>query len=124
MGFDGPVVSDWDGVDEVQACSKDKCAQAINAGIDMVMVPTQWKGFLQNTITQVNDGTIPEARIDELRSAAEGDAVAPDRVRAGAGGEGDGAEEGIGGEVVVGGESEGAVEGEGVAGGGGGDCVE
>ena len=65
MGFDGPVVSDWDGVDEVQACSKDKCAQAINAGIDMVMVPTQWKGFLQNTIAQVKDGAIPEARIDD-----------------------------------------------------------
>lgn len=65
MGFDGPVVSDWDGVDEVQACSKDKCAQAINAGIDIVMVPTQWQGFLQNTIAQVKDGTIPEARIDD-----------------------------------------------------------
>jgi beta-glucosidase len=65
MGFDGPVASDWDGVDEVQACSKDKCAQAINAGIDMIMVPTQWKGFLQNTIAQVKDGTIPEARIDD-----------------------------------------------------------
>jgi len=30
MGFDGPVVSDWDGVDEVQACSKDKCAHPSN----------------------------------------------------------------------------------------------
>ena len=65
MGFDGPVVSDWDGVDEVQACSKDKCAQAINAGIDMIMVPTQWKGFLQNTLNEVKAGTISEARIDD-----------------------------------------------------------
>lgn len=65
MGFDGPVVSDWDGVDEVQGCSKDSCAQAINAGIDLVMVPTQWKPFLQNTLTQVRNGTIPEARIDD-----------------------------------------------------------
>lgn len=65
MGFDGPVVSDWDGVDEVQGCSKDNCAQAINAGVDMVMVPTQWKPFLQNTLTQVKNGTISEARIDD-----------------------------------------------------------
>jgi beta-glucosidase len=65
MGFDGPVVSDWDGVDEVQGCSKDSCAQAINAGVDMVMVPTQWLPFLQNTIKQVQAGTIPEARIDD-----------------------------------------------------------
>jgi hypothetical protein len=31
LGFDGLVVSDWDGIDEVQGCSKDKCPQAINA---------------------------------------------------------------------------------------------
>ena len=65
MGFDGPVVSDWDGVDEVQGCSKDSCAQAINAGIDLIMVPTQWRPFLQNTLKQVQAGTIPEARIDD-----------------------------------------------------------
>src|SRR5262249_55408355 len=53
MGFDGIVVSDWDGVDEVQGCSKDKCAQAINAGIDLVMVPTEWKNFIGNTLDQV-----------------------------------------------------------------------
>jgi beta-glucosidase len=64
MGFDGIVVSDWDGVDEVQGCSKDRCAQAINAGIDMIMVPDQWKSFLQNTIAQVRAGDIPMSRID------------------------------------------------------------
>jgi beta-glucosidase len=65
MGFDGLVVSDWDGVDEVQGCSKDRCAQAINAGIDMIMVPEQWKGFLQNTVAQVRAGDIPMSRIDD-----------------------------------------------------------
>jgi beta-glucosidase len=65
MGFDGIVVSDWDGVDEVQGCSKDKCAQAINAGIDMVMVPTEWKNFLGNTLEQVRAEKIPLARIDD-----------------------------------------------------------
>jgi beta-glucosidase len=65
MGFDGLVVSDWDGVDEVQGCSKDRCAQAINAGIDMIMVPEQWKAFLQNTVAQVRAGDIPMARIDD-----------------------------------------------------------
>jgi len=64
MGFDGLIVSDWDGVDEVQGCSKDRCAQAINAGIDMIMVPEQWKAFLQNTIAQVRAGDIPMTRID------------------------------------------------------------
>jgi beta-glucosidase len=65
MGFDGVVVSDWDGVDEVQGCSKDRCAQAINAGIDMIMVPEQWKAFLQNTLAQVRAGDIPMSRIDD-----------------------------------------------------------
>jgi beta-glucosidase len=65
MGFDGIVVSDWDGVDEVQGCSKDKCAQAINAGIDMVMVPTEWKNFIGNTLDQVRTEKIPLSRIDD-----------------------------------------------------------
>lgn len=65
MGFDGILVSDWDGVDEVQGCSKDKCAQAINAGIDMVMVPTDWKNFLGNTLDQVRAEKIPQSRIDD-----------------------------------------------------------
>jgi beta-glucosidase len=65
LGFDGIVVSDWDGVDEVQGCSKDKCAQAINAGIDMVMVPTEWKSFIVNTLEQVRAEKIPMARIDD-----------------------------------------------------------
>jgi beta-glucosidase len=65
LGFDGIVVSDWDGVDEVQGCSKDKCAQAINAGIDMVMVPTEWKNFIGNALEQVRTEKIPLARIDD-----------------------------------------------------------
>lgn len=65
MGFDGLVVSDWDGIDEVQGCSKDKCAQAINAGIDLLMVPNDWKPFIGNTLMQVRSGEIAEARIDD-----------------------------------------------------------
>ena len=65
MGFDGLVVSDWDGIDEVQSCSKDKCAQAVNAGIDLFMVPEQWRAFIQNTAAQVRAGDIPETRIDD-----------------------------------------------------------
>jgi beta-glucosidase len=65
MKFDGIVVSDWDGVDEVQGCSKDKCAQAINAGVDMIMVPNDWKNFITNTLEQVRAEKIPMARIDD-----------------------------------------------------------
>ena len=33
MGFDGLVVSDWNGIDEVQSCTVDACAQAVNLGL-------------------------------------------------------------------------------------------
>jgi beta-glucosidase len=65
MGFDGFVVSDWNGIGQVPGCSNDSCAQAINAGIDMVMVPDDWKAFIANTIKQVEGGQIPMARIDD-----------------------------------------------------------
>ena len=39
MGFDGLVVSDWNGIGQVAGCTNASCPQAINAGIDIVMVP-------------------------------------------------------------------------------------
>ena len=65
LGFDGLIVSDWDGIDEVQGCSKDRCARAVNAGIDLFMVPSEWKAFIANTVAQVRAGDIPESRIDD-----------------------------------------------------------
>jgi beta-glucosidase len=49
----------------VTGCSNDSCARAINAGIDMVMAPDDWKAFIANTIKQVESGEIPMARIDD-----------------------------------------------------------
>ena len=65
MGFDGFVVSDWNGIAQVPGCENASCPQAINAGIDMVMVPDDWKAFIANTIRQVEGGEIPMARIDD-----------------------------------------------------------
>jgi beta-glucosidase len=65
MGFDGFVVSDWNGIAQVAGCSNASCPQAINAGIDMVMVPDDWKAFIANTIKQVESGEIPMSRIDD-----------------------------------------------------------
>ena len=49
MGFDGFVVCDWNGIGQVPGCTNASCPQAINAGIDMVMVPNDWKAFIANT---------------------------------------------------------------------------
>ena len=65
LGFDGFVVSDWNGIGEVEGCADDDCPQAINAGIDMVMVPEDWLSTLENLVAQVQSGAISEARIDE-----------------------------------------------------------
>ncbi|MEG3767850.1 exo 1,3/1,4-beta-D-glucan glucohydrolase [Alteromonas sp. 14N.309.X.WAT.G.H12] len=65
MGFDGFVVGDWNGHGQVKGCTNESCAQAINAGLDIFMVPSDWKPLYNNTIAQVKDGTIPLARIDD-----------------------------------------------------------
>lgn len=65
MGFDGFVVSDWNGIAEVTGCERDNCATAINAGIDMVMVPEKWEKFIKKTARQVRLGEISMTRIDD-----------------------------------------------------------
>jgi len=65
LGFDGLVVSDWDGVGQLPGCSNEDCPAAINAGIDVVMVPFHWKAFHANTRRAVEQGRIPMARLDD-----------------------------------------------------------
>ena len=65
MGFDGLVVGDWNGHEQIEGCSKSSCAEAINAGVDLIMVPEDWKAFQSNTVKQVKSGEITEARIDD-----------------------------------------------------------
>ncbi len=65
LGFDGLVISDWDGVGQVPGCSKTHCPQAVNAGIDMIMVSQGWKPMLEATVKDVEDGAIPVSRIDD-----------------------------------------------------------
>ena len=65
LGFTGFVISDWNGVGQIPGCTNDSCAQSINAGMDMIMAPEDWKALLFNTIEQVKRGDIAEERIDE-----------------------------------------------------------
>ncbi|GLS25350.1 glycoside hydrolase family 3 protein [Marinibactrum halimedae] len=65
LGFDGAVVGDWNGHGQVPGCTNDNCPQAINAGVDIIMVPEQWKSFIANTVRQVHTGEITEERIND-----------------------------------------------------------
>ena len=68
MGFQGFVISDWEGIDEVSGDYKSDIDVAINAGIDMVMVSGQsqpYKKFIRLLKENVEEGLIPMSRIDD-----------------------------------------------------------
>jgi beta-glucosidase len=65
MRFDGFVVGDWNAHGQVDGCSNDNCAAAFNAGIDMFMVPQDWRGLYQNTLQQARSGEISTERLDD-----------------------------------------------------------
>lgn len=68
LGFGGFVVSDYNGIDEIDGkpgFTKDEVAAAINAGIDMVMVPTEWRRFIDYLRDEVKNGDVPMERIDD-----------------------------------------------------------
>ncbi len=65
MGFDGLVVGDWNGHGQVKGCTVTDCPQALLAGLDIYMVPDDWKALHENLVRQVQSGTIPVERVDE-----------------------------------------------------------
>ena len=68
LGFDGFVIGDWDGYSQIPGCTKIDCPQALTAGQDMYMAPTDWKGLYESTVSEAKSGRIPLARIDEAVS--------------------------------------------------------
>jgi len=65
LGFDGFVVSDYNGIADVPGCTSVSCPQSVNAGIDMIMIGDNWKQLYGNLLNQASSGQIPMARIDE-----------------------------------------------------------
>lgn len=66
LGFKGFVVSDWAGVKQLpDATYADQVVHAVNAGIDMIMVPDDYVGTINAIVNGVNSGKIPLARVDD-----------------------------------------------------------
>ncbi|WP_404368795.1 glycoside hydrolase family 3 N-terminal domain-containing protein [Sphingomonas sp. MMS24-J45] len=65
LSFKGLVVGDWNGHGQVPGCSVESCAASFNAGLDIFMVPDNWKSLLASTTAQVKSGEISMARLDE-----------------------------------------------------------
>ncbi|MGC6426065.1 MAG: glycoside hydrolase family 3 N-terminal domain-containing protein [Akkermansiaceae bacterium] len=70
MGFKGVILTDWEDIiylhnrHKVAATMKDAVRIAVNAGIDMSMVPNDYS-FHEHLVALVKEGTITEERIDK-----------------------------------------------------------
>lgn len=71
LGFNGLVVTDWADIenlhrrDRVAATEKEAIMLAINAGIDMSMIPYQYEPFTTGLVELVQEGKVSEERIND-----------------------------------------------------------
>ena len=65
LGFKGFLVSDWQATEQLPGGYHDQIVTAINAGVDMVMVPYDYHTFIANLTGAVNAGEVPVSRIDD-----------------------------------------------------------
>ncbi|MET7454941.1 glycoside hydrolase family 3 N-terminal domain-containing protein [Streptomyces sp. NPDC005574] len=68
MGFDGFVISDWAGIDQIPGDYASDVRTSVNAGLDMIMVPYAYKDFHSTLVDEVEAGRISEHRIDDAVS--------------------------------------------------------
>ncbi|MBR2199108.1 MAG: glycoside hydrolase family 3 C-terminal domain-containing protein, partial [Fibrobacter sp.] len=80
LGFDGFVIADWEGIENSRTpgatdassysggttgSSKDAVKKAINAGIDMAMVPSSSGGFISNMKSLLSSGDVSLDRVKD-----------------------------------------------------------
>jgi beta-glucosidase len=65
LGFKGYVVSDYGGIDQIAGDYKTCVELSINAGIDMVMLPSRYNDFLTAMRSLINEGKIDTARVND-----------------------------------------------------------
>ncbi|MBN2365275.1 MAG: glycoside hydrolase family 3 protein, partial [Calditrichaeota bacterium] len=65
LGFNGFLVSDWAAIDQLPGDYASDIETSINAGLDMVMVPTRYKEFITTLRSLVENQKIPVSRIDD-----------------------------------------------------------
>jgi beta-glucosidase len=65
LGFDGIVITDWDGIDYLSDDYFEAVAIGINAGMDMFMVTEKWKLCYHHLKTHIQTGRVSMARLDD-----------------------------------------------------------
>ena len=68
MGFDGFVISDWEGIHQIPGDWATQVRTGVNAGIDMMMEPFSAQSFETTLIAEVQAGRVPMSRIDDAVS--------------------------------------------------------
>jgi beta-glucosidase len=65
LHFEGFLISDYNAIDQITANYKEAVGISINAGMDMVMVPTRYREYIADLKSLVEEGKVPIARIDD-----------------------------------------------------------
>ncbi|HEX7317289.1 MAG TPA: glycoside hydrolase family 3 N-terminal domain-containing protein [Pyrinomonadaceae bacterium] len=65
MKFDGFLISDYNAIDQITKDYKQAIEISINAGMDMVMVPTKYREFHTLLVQLVREGRVAQSRIDD-----------------------------------------------------------
>jgi beta-glucosidase len=65
MGFEGFIVSDWAGIDQITNDYYEAVVTAINAGVDMNMVPYDYRRFINVMLEAIDNGDVPMERVDD-----------------------------------------------------------
>ncbi len=65
LGFEGFVVTDWAGIDQLDDDFAVCVERSINAGVDMVMVPFEHQRFMDTLERAVQGGAVPIERVDD-----------------------------------------------------------
>ncbi|CUS06366.1 Beta-glucosidase-like glycosyl hydrolase [Candidatus Promineifilum breve] len=65
MGLRGFLVSDWQAMDQIDPDYATAIATSINAGLDMNMVPYDWRRFIATLMAAIESGAVPLSRIDD-----------------------------------------------------------
>ncbi len=65
LGFKGFLVSDWQAIDQISRDYYVDVVTSINAGLDMIMVPNDYRNFIATLSQAVERGDVSMTRIDD-----------------------------------------------------------
>jgi beta-glucosidase len=65
LGFDGFVISDWEGIHQLPGDYAAQVRTGVNAGTDMFMEPFSYQAFETTLLAEVRAGRVSQARIDD-----------------------------------------------------------